>query len=64
MPREYSDERKAKALIDYATNLVPDKVKKLRKVDEIEKTFLNEVSRDFLFFFFLHVFVFWGRPDE
>ena len=45
-PRDYNGERKKAALVEYAKGLVPDRVKKLRVDDGVEKViqkFLEEV---------------------
>lgn len=47
--RDYQGERKRGSLIEYAKNLVPDRVKKLRPDDGVEVVidrFLSEVSGD------------------
>jgi protein disulfide-isomerase A6 len=47
--REYRGDRKRGALVEYAKELVPDRVKKLRADDGVEKVlgkFLEEVSDD------------------
>ena len=49
-PRDYNGERKRGALVEYAKGLVPDRVKKLRVDDGVEKVilkFLEEVRGAF-----------------